>query len=89
MSATDSKKGGGGCPVQLRLNTIENSRKSLARIIRARMDGRLPEGDFRSATYGLSVLLGFFKEEQDSDTRKMLFEVREMVSDAIKGRNAR
>jgi hypothetical protein len=86
MSITIDIEGGGYCPIQIRLNTLENSRKTLSRAIRARMNGTLTDTDFRSFTYGMSQLLAYFKTESDQEILRSISEVRTLVEDRSNGK---
>ncbi len=48
---------------RLKLNSISACRLTTARIIRLFDNGELSEARFRALIYGLSALLGFWKEE--------------------------
>ena len=50
-------------PLTLRLNTISNARRSLARVIRLYGRGELPDRDYRGLVYGLTQLVGAFRAE--------------------------
>lgn len=49
--------------VTLRLNSISNARRSLARVIRLYGRGEMPDREYRGLVYGLSQLVGAFRAE--------------------------
>jgi hypothetical protein len=57
---------------QLRLNSLENSRKSLSRVIRAYYSGDVPENQYRALVYGLDKLLAYWKEESTEALEKRI-----------------
>lgn len=59
----------------LRLNTVENSRRTLAAMIREYHKGNLEESNFRALVYGMSKLLEFFRVEKDLEIEKRLEEI--------------
>lgn len=66
-------------PHTLRLNTLENSRKTLARLMRLHASGKVERDMFKDLVYGCSVLLSFFKAELDQDFAERLEHVEEML----------
>ncbi len=48
-------------PVRLRLNTLENTRRSFSRILRAFYDGNLDEAKYKATVYGLAQYLGYWR----------------------------
>ena len=64
----------------LRLNTLENTRKSLARVVR--MYGRLeiPERYYKSLVYGLGVLITAYRAQYEyEDLRREIAEIRDLL----------
>ena len=57
---------------KLRLNTVEASRKTVSRLIRAFDNGDLKEEKFKTLVYGLRILLDFFQAEKSLDFEKDL-----------------
>ena len=58
--------------LQLRLNTLANTRKSMARLLRMRLREELDREVFRDLCYGFSAYCQIWKLEQDSDFEKRL-----------------
>jgi len=52
---------------KLRLDTLQNSRKSLARIMRSYYRGTTSEAELRALVYAFSTLLHYFKTEGEFD----------------------
>ena len=71
--------------LKLRLNTPENCRKSLARIIRERGRNEIPDADYKSIIYGLSTLLSYWKLESELSIEKDLEEIKTDI-EILKGR---
>ena len=71
----DSGQGPTGGPAQLRLNTPQNARKTLARIVRLYNDGEIDEQRAKTTAYLLTQLLGFFKFEADMEIERRLEEL--------------
>lgn len=57
-ATTDSATTGG----QLRLNSLENSRRSFARIIRMYIRGEIDRITYRDLCYGLSAFFGVLED---------------------------
>lgn len=70
---------------QIRLNTLENTRKSYARILRAYNKDELSENKFRNLCYGLSGYLSYFKLIKDLDIEKDIKEIKETLARRING----
>ena len=62
----------GGQNIQLRLNTLENSRKSFGRIIRMYMRGEIDRTTFRDLAYGMTAFLGYWRTEREFDIEERL-----------------
>ena len=56
----------------LRLNSVINVRKSLAKVVRLYARGQLAEARFRSLCYGLSHLLAAFRLEKNIEIEERL-----------------
>jgi len=69
----------GGLSIQLRLNSLENSRKSFARIIRLYMCGELDRVMFRDLVFAMSGLLGFWRAEKELDIEDRLLSLEEQI----------
>ena len=57
---------------QLRLNTLENSRKSFARIIRMYSRGEIGRILFRDLAYGFTGFLSYWRLEKDTEIEARL-----------------
>ena len=66
--------------MKLRLNTVGNSRKSLARIIREYADGTMDSQKARDLAYLFSHYLGYFKLEKDCEIEKRLELIEEHLN---------
>mgnify|MGYP007123703269 CR=1 FL=1 len=64
---------------QLRLNTLENSRKSFARIIRLYARGELDRVLFRDLTYGFTGYLAYWKLEKDIEIESRLDAIEQAI----------
>ena len=51
--------------MQLRLNSLQNCRRSLASVIRRRMKGELDREEYRDVVHGLHRLLGYWRLESE------------------------
>lgn len=80
MELVDTTKEPDSIP-QLRLNSLENARKSFTRIVREYNAGRLPEQRARTLGYLFNVLLTYFKTERDDDLLKRLEALEEYVKE--------
>lgn len=67
---------------RLLLNTTENARRSLARVLRAYLAGTLDATKYRNLVYGLSAMLGYYRQEADMQIEARL----EKIEEAIEGR---
>lgn len=64
---------------QLRLNTLENSRQSLTRIIRMYTKGELDHEPYRDIVYGFAGLLAYWKLEKDCEIEKRLDRIEDTL----------
>ena len=71
--------------LKLRLNSIENSRKSLARLVRLRGRNEITDSDYRALVYGLSSLLAYWKLEADTAIEKDIENLRQRI-ETLSGR---
>jgi hypothetical protein len=65
----------------MRLNTIENSRRTLASIIREFHKGKIDETTFRALVYGMSKLLEYFRIEKELQIEERL----DAIEDRLEG----
>jgi hypothetical protein len=63
--------------MQLRLNTLQNSRKSYARVIREYAQGKIEEKYARTLAYLLTGFLSYWKEEREGRVEAKLDELME------------
>lgn len=68
--------------VHMRLNTVENTRRSMAAVIRAVNRGDLTHEEGRSYGFLLQVLCSSFKTEQELNLTKQIRELKEMIQNA-------
>jgi hypothetical protein len=66
----------------LRLNSVGNTRKSLAKVVRLYARGQLPEGRFRALCYGLSHLIAAFRLEKNIEIEERLAMIEETMEAA-------
>lgn len=66
---------------QLRLNTLENSRKSYARILRAYLRGELPTEQARTLGYLMTGLLQYWRLESDLRIEERLTEIEDQLAE--------
>ena len=64
---------------ELRLNTLENSRKSYNRIARAYLSGEIDTEKARTLGYLMNGILQFWRLEADIRTEERLDEIEEML----------
>lgn len=77
QGATTDSPPTGGQNIQLRLNSLENSRKSFARIIREYMRGDLDRVTFRDLVFAMSGFLGYWRTEKELDIEERLLALEE------------
>ncbi len=65
--------------LHLRLNTIGNTRRSMAAVVRAVNAGRLSHEEGRSYAFLIQTLSSCFKTEQELTIQKQIAELRKMV----------
>lgn len=65
---------------RLTLNSIENSRKTIGRLLRKYYYGQLDESTFRTLIYGLSHYLSYLKLEMETDLERRI----EAIEDVLK-----
>ena len=66
----------------LRLNSLPNARRSLAKIIRMYSRGLITSAMFRDLVYGLSHLIGAFKTEKSLEIEDRLARIEEALEGA-------
>jgi len=67
----------GGVNIQLRLNSLENSRKSFARLIRMYLSDEMDRVMFRDLVFAMSGYLGYWKTELETDIEERLTALEE------------
>lgn len=73
----------------LRLNSVVNTRKSLAKVVRLYARGQLPEARFRALCYGLSHLIAAFRLEKNIEIEERLAKIEEVMEAAEEYRSLR
>lgn len=68
----------------LRLNTHQNARKSMARLIRLYDKDEISDTKFRNLCYALSRLLEYFRFEKDLEVEERLDKLEQYVEKAKK-----
>lgn len=69
---------------QLRLNTLENTRKTLARYLRAKHQGDIKIDDFKAMIQGFNVYLGYWKLIKDTKIEERLDELEAKLQEVKK-----
>jgi hypothetical protein len=64
---------------RLALNTLVNTRKSYARLIRAYTRGTVPEAQFKAICYGLGGLCAYWKEEKAVELERRIDELERAI----------
>ena len=59
-------------PLMLRLNTLENSRRTLCRLMRLYAGDKLNREKYKDLLYGCSVLLSYFKTEFEQELEQRI-----------------
>ena len=72
MNSDSKELGGVGFKTKLYLNTLENSRKTFARLLRKYARGEIDRVLYRDLVYGLTGYLGFFRTEIELQTVREL-----------------
>ncbi len=67
----------GGVNIQLRLNSLENSRKSFARLIRMYLSDEMDRVMFRDLVFAMSGYLSYWKTELETDIEERLTALEE------------
>lgn len=65
--------------IQLRLNNIENSRKTLSKIIRMFNENSMSDNKYRGLVYGMDKLLKYWTLEKDLELEKHLTTLEEKI----------
>ena len=71
---------------RLRLNTPENTRKTLGRLTRLFDAGEIKETKYRALVYGLSKLLEYFRFEKDIEIEKRILVIEEKLAELNAGK---
>ena len=71
---------------QLRLNTLDNSRKSLARVLNSFHRGDMEEGKYRALVYGLAHYLQYWKLIKDVEIERRLDDLELKVQQPLSER---
>ena len=64
---------------QMRLNSLQNSRKTLAKLIRERHQGKMDTETFRSLVNGMNVYLSYWKQAEAVAMENEILEIKEML----------
>ena len=75
--------------MKLRLNHLENARRSLARIVREYAAGTLDSEQARTFGYLLGQLLAYFRAEQDLGVLPRLEALERALNDPVKTAEAK
>jgi hypothetical protein len=67
---------------RLALNSLVNTRKSYARLIRAYTRGTVPEAQFKAVCYGLGGLCAYWKEEKAVELEKRIEAIEKSIRTA-------
>lgn len=70
--------------MNLRLNTLINSRKTLGRLLREFNAGKVQGEKFRTMVYGLSILLQYWKVEKEAELEERLEAIEKHISEVSK-----
>ena len=74
---------------KLALNTVENSRKTLARLLREYNSDAIEHQKFRNLCFGFTTFLSFFKQEADLRIEKRINDLAEEIQEIRMGRDAK
>lgn len=69
----------GGRRIRLNLSTLEATRKSYSRVLRAYARRELDTEYFRALIYGLTGLLNYWKTEKDLEIEKRIEEIEKRL----------
>lgn len=67
--------------MQLRLNSLPNTRRTFARLLRARMNGELDQKTYRDMIYGMSVFSQFWKLEATEELQERLDALEDLLQE--------
>jgi len=67
----------------MRLNTLENARKTYARFLRAYAAGIIPSGYFRDIVYGFSGFLQYWKLEKDIEIEERIEALEAKIDEVL------
>ena len=71
--------------VHLRLNSISNTRRSMARVLRAVDAGKISHEEGRSYAYMLLTQSNLFKTEMELGLQKQIMELKQMIQELQNG----
>lgn len=66
---------------QLRLNTLQNARRTYARILRARFTGEIDRETYRDLVYGFSTFIGMWKLQQTEELAERIDALEAMLEE--------
>ena len=66
-----------------RLNTAENTRKTLAKLLREYGRDEIKSMKLRDLIYGISKLLEYFKFEKDAELEKRIEKLEEKINGGV------
>jgi hypothetical protein len=66
---------------QLRLNSLENSRRTYARLLRAYFNGEIEQQKFRDLVYGFSTFIGMWKLQQAEELAERIDRIEEALQE--------
>ena len=71
---------------QLRLNTLQNARRTYARILRARFTGEIDRETYRDLVYGFSTFIGMWKLQQTEELAERIDALEDLLRErGVKG----
>ena len=79
------RKEGFPCPIdmKLQLNTVKNTRNSMARVMREYTRGQIEHVTFRNLVYMFSQLIAIHRLEKDIDIEKRLLELEQKINEQL------
>lgn len=70
-------------PPRMVLNTPQNCRKTMARLVRYRSTGKIDDSTYRALVWGLSQLLGYWKHETDQELLQRIEAIEERIQNEV------
>ena len=64
---------------QFRLNSVENCRKSIGRLVKARFNDEIGDITFKSMIHGLNVMVSYWKLEKEISYEQRLDELEAIL----------